>query len=95
MKGQPMTAQDTTQKQIERAYRVQQKYCDKLMAFPHVVGTGIGFARQHGERTDEVALIVMVDRKLDDDELSRDERLPHNLDGVRVDVQEFGTFTAS
>jgi hypothetical protein len=90
-----MTAQDTTQQQIERAYRIQRKYCDKLMAFPHVVGVGIGFAKKHGERTDEVALIVMVDRKLDDDELSQDERLPHDLEGVRVDVQEFGTFTAS
>jgi hypothetical protein len=89
-----MTAQSTVQQQIEQAYRVQQKYCDKLMAFPHVVGVGIGFAEQHGERTDEVALIVMVDRKLDEDELKQDERLPHSLDGVRVDVQEVGVFNA-
>ncbi len=90
-----MTAQNTTQKQIERAYRIKQKYCDKLMKFPHVVGVGIGFAKKHGKRTDEVALIVMVDRKLDDDELSQDDRLPHELEGIRVDVQEFGAFTAS
>jgi hypothetical protein len=36
----------------------------------------------------------MVDRKIPDDQLLPEQRLPRILEGVRVDVQEMGSFTA-
>lgn len=96
-----MTAVEDTQQQIQRAYAVQAKYSDALMQLPHVVGVGIGFCRfddhhrgvaESGER--QVALIVMVDRKVDEDRLTPAQRIPSTLDGVPVAVQEMGVFTA-
>lgn len=89
-----MTAQEIAQRNIQRVYRVQEKYCERLMQLPHVVGVGIGYAKQHGERTSETALIVMVDHKLPENQLSPEQRIPRYLDGVRVDVQEVGAFVA-
>jgi hypothetical protein len=89
-----MVTHEPTQQQIQHACDVQEKYNDRLMQYPHVVGTGVGFAKKHGQATPEVALIVMVDRKLEPDTLEPNEMLPHSLDGVRVDVQEMGAFAA-
>jgi hypothetical protein len=81
-------------KQIERATQVQHKYEAELMQKPHVVGVAIGLAKQKGRTTTEVALIVMVDEKVPQAELDPEDCIPERLDGVRVDVQEMGTFTA-
>jgi hypothetical protein len=78
----------------EQANRVQAKYQAALMDLPHVVGVAVGYATEAGQPTNEPALIVMVDQKLPAVGLSADELLPSHLDGVRVDVQEFGAFSA-
>ena len=78
----------------ERAQQAQAKYQDLLLSLPHVVGVAVGYATVAGQATTEPALIVMVDSKLPADGLSPDELIPPDLDGVRVDVQEFGAFSA-
>jgi hypothetical protein len=80
--------------QIRHASEVQQKYADILMSKPNVVGVGVGFAQQSGERMPQVALVVMVDHKLPAAQLSLEDMIPSQLDGVRVDVQETGGFSA-
>jgi hypothetical protein len=82
------------EEQIQRASEVQAKYADILMSKPHVVGVGVGFAQQNGERTPTVALVVMVDEKIPLAQLALDDVIPSQLDGVRVDVQSTGGFTA-
>jgi hypothetical protein len=89
-----MATQDRTQQLIQKAAEVKDKYLDWLMRMPHVIGVGIGFAKKGGERTADVALIVMVDRKLPESDLNPQTVIPHQLDGVRVDVQEMGVFAA-
>jgi hypothetical protein len=84
-----------TDKQIEKLSAVQAKYADELMAYPNVIGVGIGFARKDGEATDEPSLVVMVSEKLPVAQLALDAILPTELDGVRVDVQATGAFSAS
>ncbi|MFN8376812.1 MAG: hypothetical protein U0694_28555 [Anaerolineae bacterium] len=79
---------------MARITTVQQRYADWLMKMPHVVGVGVGFASVQGEMSQEVSLVVMVDQKLPEDQLPPDQRIPRQLDGVRVDVQETGVFTA-
>ncbi|MFN8377837.1 MAG: hypothetical protein U0452_04125 [Anaerolineae bacterium] len=78
----------------ELARQVQAKYQDMLLALPHVVGVAVGIATEGGQSTGEPALIVMVDTKVPPDGLSPAELIPPHLDGVRVDVQEFGAFSA-
>jgi hypothetical protein len=73
---------------------VQQRHQDFLLSIPHVVGIGIGFATAAGSPTQELSLVVMVDQKLPDDALPPEYRIPKEIEGVRVDVQETGAFTA-
>jgi hypothetical protein len=89
-----MSSQEEINRQVQRASEVQEKYGDRLMRLPHVVGVGVGFMLVDGERTAEVGLIVMVDTKLPEAELAPGDIVPRELDGVRVDVQETGVFSA-
>ena len=82
------------EEKIARATAVQAKYIDELMRKRHVVGVAVGMAKQGGQYTQDVALVVMVDEKVPPHLLDPDDRIPEELDGVRVDVQETGTFTA-
>ncbi len=80
--------------QMAHVTSVQQRYGDWLMKMPHVVGVGVGYAMIHGSTTGELSLVVMVERKLPEDQIPPEQRIPRQLDGVRVDVQEMGAFTA-
>lgn len=70
------------------------KYRPVLMSIPGVVGVGIGYATVNGQPTDEIALVVMVDKKLPTTELAQTAQIPPTINGVRVDVQQMGMFTA-
>ena len=80
--------------QIRHATDVQARYADSLMSLPNVVGVGVGFAQQGGQPTHDVAVVVMVDQKVPSAQLAPGERIPSELDGVRVDVQATGSFGA-
>lgn len=80
--------------QMAKASAVQAKYIDTLMQKANVVGVGVGLAKENDAYTQEVALVVMVEKKVPLEALALDDRIPSELDGVRVDVQEVGVFTA-
>lgn len=79
---------------ISEISEVQAKYIDELMAYPHVVGVGIGMRQKDGEYTDELSLVVMVDEKIPLAQLDHNSILPIELEGVGIDVQETGNFSA-
>lgn len=79
---------------MERLTLVQARYAEMLLGLPHVIGVAIGLAKVDGCYTDEPAIVVMVDEKVDEDELCEGECIPYELEGVRVDVQAFGGFSA-
>lgn len=79
---------------IAHATEVQARYADLLLSKAHVVGVGVGFAQRRGTATREVALVVMVDEKLPAAQLSADDLLPTELEGVPIDVQAMGGFSA-
>lgn len=78
----------------EKLTEVQAKYANMLMSKPNVVGVAIGYIREDGVAVEEMGIIVMVSQKLPDNQIPPKDRIPHELDGVRVDVQEFGSFQA-
>ncbi len=78
----------------EKLTEVQAKYANILMSKPNVIGVAIGYIREDGVAIDEMGIIVMVSKKLPDNQIPPKDRIPHELDGVRVDVQEFGSFQA-
>ncbi len=80
--------------EMDRITAVQAKYANLLMDKQNVVGVAVGRAKQGGRTTDELALVVLVEKKVSIDELSIENRIPPELDGVRVDVQETGIIEA-
>ncbi len=73
-----------------RAQTVKRTHGDELLGKANVVGVGVGYMRRGGLRTDEVGLVVLVRHKRPASELADADRVPAQIDGVPVDVQEVG-----
>lgn len=78
------------QEAIERIQKVKAAHEAELLAKANVVGVGIGFRQQKNERSDEVVLVVMVEKKVPRSQLAPEDIIPGQIDGVPVDVQESG-----
>ncbi|GIK28390.1 MAG: hypothetical protein IT298_14380 [Chloroflexi bacterium] len=82
---------------IDYVKAVQERYTDYLLHKPYVVGVSIGTLDADGDGTADVVyycIVVLVSVKVAQDDLSPDERIPDELDGVAVKVQEVGMLTA-
>lgn len=82
------------EKRMQEISAVQLKYTDQLMTYPHVVGLGIGYRQRQSETTTDLCLVVLVDEKVPIANLQQNHILPTTLDGVPIDVQETGLFSA-
>jgi len=80
--------------EMDRVRAVKEKHEKALLRKKNVVGVGIGLRQKDGQFTDQVVLTVMVQRKQPASQLARHDRIPCELDGVPVDVQEVGTLRA-
>jgi hypothetical protein len=67
-----------------------QRHWANLMNMPNVVGVGMGNKTVRGEDTGRTAVVVMVEKKLTERELARNERIPKLLGGTPTDVLEVG-----
>lgn len=82
------------EEEVARASAVQARHEQDLLKKAHVVGVGVGLSKKAGQLTQQVCLIVMVDKKVPLSQLAPEDRIPAELDGVCTDVQETGMFTA-
>ena len=78
------------EKTIERIRTVKEANEAALLAKANVVGVGIGFRQEQQTRTDELVLVVMVEKKMPRSQLAPEDIIPSQIDGVPVDVQESG-----
>jgi hypothetical protein len=78
----------------QKASQVKRAHQAELMAKANGVGVGVGYRQVGGERTETVALVVMVSRKLPAAQLAPQDVLPNEIEGVPVDVQEVGEVRA-
>ncbi len=78
----------------ERITAVLQEHQAKLLSQPNVVGVAVGFQKQAGLSTQNLALVVLVDTKVPQSTLNPEEGIPASIDGVLVDVQEIGPLNA-
>jgi hypothetical protein len=83
-----------TQSAAARAMEVKRAYEDELLAKANVVGVGVGFEEVGGQKTDQVAVVVMVSQKLPPERLAPEDLLPASIEGVPVDVKEVGEIRA-
>jgi hypothetical protein len=79
---------------MEQVRKAKARYETELMQLPNVVGVGIGFKHKNGQPTDEIAVVVNVSQKKPSTDLDEQDRIPPELDGVPVDVQEVGIIRA-
>ncbi len=85
---------DEAQAAYRRAQAVRQMHEGELLRLTNVVGVGIGLRQRGGRRTSEVALVVMVQRKVPAESLAPGQRIPSEIEGVPVDVQVVGRIEA-
>jgi hypothetical protein len=90
--GQPSAANPSTT--MEKAQAVKDAHESDLMSKANVVGVGVGYRQRGGKQTDQVGLIVMVEKKLPKSQLSAEDLVPQEIEGVPVDVQEVGQVRA-
>lgn len=64
----------------------------ELLSRPNVVGLGIGYKIRGKHETEELSVVVMVRHKLASLNLTDEEMIPREVDGVRTDVIEVGEF---
>ena len=74
--------------------RVKRAHEKALLAKANVVGVGVGYRLAQGQRTETIALVVMVRHKVPASRLRPEDVIPAELEGVPVDVQEVGVISA-
>jgi hypothetical protein len=76
------------------AARVRAANTGSLMQRRNVVGVGIGYKQTAGATTDELCIVVSVERKVPATSLAADDLVPDLLDGIATDVVETGRLMA-
>ncbi|OGO35246.1 MAG: hypothetical protein A2W35_11150 [Chloroflexi bacterium RBG_16_57_11] len=79
---------------VQRASAVKRAYQAELLSKANVVGVGVGYRTIGGQRTDDISLVVMVTKKVPQTQLSPQDIVPDEIDGIPVDIQEVGIVRA-
>jgi hypothetical protein len=69
---------------------VRARHEEELLRYPNVVGVATGVKSTGGRPTGEPCLVVYVEKKVAEEDLDRDQRLPAEVEGVPLDVVEVG-----
>ncbi len=83
-----------TAPELARAQAVREAHAAELMQKANVVGVGVGMRQRGGRRQEEIALVVLVRRKVPRALLAEADVLPGVIDGVPLDVVEVGDVRA-
>lgn len=62
----------------------------EIYKYPNVVGLGASYRMKAGKPTDELCLVVYVEKKVPAAQLSKRDIIPKEIDGVKTDVVEMG-----
>jgi hypothetical protein len=66
----------------------------ELYRYPNVVGLGASYRTKAGKPTDELCLVVYVEKKVPATQLSARDLIPREIDGIKTDVVETGRIEA-
>ena len=79
---------------MERARQVKQQYVNTLLAKKNVVACGIGYKETEGVITDELCIVVSVEKKMPLAQLTEADIVPQAVEDVKTDVLETGLIMA-
>ena len=74
--------------------RAKRRNAHYLLSRSNVVACGVGYKETDGAITYELAVIVLVERKVPADELAPQDIVPRTLEGIKTDVVEVGRIRA-
>lgn len=80
--------------QLSEVRQAKAIHRDTLLRRENVVGVGIGYRSSRSRESDELSVVVLVQRKLPAAALSSQAMVPKEVSGVRTDVVEVGTLMA-
>ena len=66
------------------------EYRDSLLECSHVIGVGYGQKEKKGQKLEEEAIVVLVDKKVSQDKLNKEDIVPNKLGSYKTDVIETG-----
>lgn len=78
----------------QHALEVKRRHEQELLRKANAVAVGIGYRTKGGQRTQEVAIVVSVSKKVPASELKPADLIPASIEGVPVDVVETGEIRA-
>jgi len=78
----------------DRIREVKEKFEAFLLKRANVVGVGVGKKIVRGQETEDLALVVFVERKLPESQLKKKDVIPKTLDEVTTDVVQTGRLKA-
>jgi hypothetical protein len=78
----------------DQAREAQAIHEQDLLQKQNVVGVGVGYKESNGERSDQVAVVVLVEEKKPLAALRDEDLIPRELEGMRTDVVEVGYLRA-
>jgi len=81
-------------REINRITAVMKEHDEQLSSYPNVVGFGVGYKVKGGKKLDQLAIIVLVKKKLPFSALKRHEIIPATIRGTLTDVYESGEIFA-
>jgi hypothetical protein len=79
---------------MERARQVKQQYVNTLLTKKNVVACGVGYKETEGVMTDELCIVVSVEKKMPLAQLTEADIVPQAIDDMKTDVLETGLITA-
>ncbi|MDX1687250.1 MAG: hypothetical protein R3248_04630 [Candidatus Promineifilaceae bacterium] len=74
--------------------QAKEAHKEDILSRPNVVGVGVGYRETAGILTGDVAVIVLVERKVTPAALSTEALVPREVGGLRTDVREVGEIRA-
>ncbi len=75
---------------LRKIERLKERYENRLLRLPNVVGVGIGVKVVNGIPARRMCLKVYVQKKIPKTQLRKKEVIPGALEGVKTDVEEIG-----
>ena len=89
-----MAAEPKERDNLAEVKAVKDKYQAGLLRKANVVGVAIGYREKDGQMTEQVALTVMVKKKVPLSQLDAKDVIPPEIEGVMIDVKEVGEIRA-
>jgi hypothetical protein len=94
MKAYGEGRQMAAEKSMAEVRAIKDKYQAELLRKVNVVGVAVGYREKDGQMTDQVALTVMVKKKVPLSQLDAKDVIPPEIEGVMTDVKEVGEIRA-